>query len=92
LEFQQRLLQEVRDEYNHNLSQQVYMSQGVWDQIQAAMNDVTTLINQASGDTRPDAPALDLSKKIFERIIEKDRLPTADALKAVKEEIQAMFM
>lgn len=92
LEFQQRLLQEIRDEYNHNLSQQVYMSQAVWDQIQAAMNDVTTLINQASGDTRPDAPALDLSKRIFERIIEKDRLPTANALKAVKEEIQAMFM
>lgn len=92
LEFQQRLLGEIRDEYNHNLSQQVYMSQAVWDQIQAAMNEVTTLINQASGDTRPDAPALDLSKRIFERIIEKDRLPTANALKAVKEEIQAMFM
>ena len=80
LEFQQRLLGEIRDEYNHNLSQQVYMSQAVWDQIQAAMNEVTTLINQASGDTRPDAPALDLSKRIFERIIEKDRLPTANAL------------
>ncbi len=92
LEFQQRLLQEIRDEYNHNLSQQVYMSQATWDQIQAAMNDVMTLINQASGDTRPDAPALELSKRIFERIIQKDRQPTADALKAVKEEIQVMFM
>ena len=60
------------------------MSQGAWDQIQAAMNDVMTLINQASGDTRPDAPALELSKRIFERIIQKDRQPTADALKAVK--------
>ena len=92
LEFQQRLLQEIRDEYNHNLSQQVYMSQSVWDQIQAAMNDVMTLINQASGDTRPDAPALELSKRIFERIIQKDKQPTANALQAVKEEIQAMFM
>ncbi|MCK8491033.1 MULTISPECIES: hypothetical protein [Spirosoma] len=92
LEFQQRLLQEIRDEYNHNLSQQVYMSQEVWDRIQSAMNDVTTLINQAAGDTQPDAPALDLSKRIFERIIQKDRLPTTDALKAVKEEIQTMFM
>ncbi|MFD2573180.1 hypothetical protein ACFSUS_21235 [Spirosoma soli] len=92
IEFQQRLLQEIRDEYNHNLSQQVYMSQPVWDQIQAAMNEVTTLINQASGDTRPDAPALDLSKRIFERIIQKEKQPTSDALKAVKEEIQAMFM
>lgn len=92
LEFQQRLLQEVRDEYNHNLSQQVYMSQGVWDQIQAAMNDVMTLINQASGDIRPDALALDLSKRIFERIIQRDTAPTAEALKAVKQEIQLMFM
>ena len=92
LEFQQRLLQEIRDEYNHNLSQQVYMSQAVWDQIQAAMNDVMTLINQASGDTRPDAPALDLSKRIFERIIQLDKQPTYKALKAVKDEIQTMFM
>jgi hypothetical protein len=92
LEFQQRLLQEIRDEYNHNLSQQVYMSQGVWDQVQGAMNDVMTLINQASGDVRPDAPAIDLSKRIFERIIQKDKQPTTDALKAVKEEIQSMFM
>ncbi|MBD2701783.1 hypothetical protein IC229_14120 [Spirosoma sp. BT702] len=92
LELQQRLLQEIREEYNHNLSQQVYMSQAVWDQIQGAMNEVMTLINQASGDTRPDAPALELSKRIFERIIQKDKLPTADAIKSVKEEIQAMFM
>ncbi|RYC66834.1 MULTISPECIES: DUF7935 family protein [Spirosoma] len=92
LDFQQRLLQEIRDEYNHNLSQQVYMSQAVWDQIQAAMNDVMTLINQASGDTRPDAPALELSKRIFERIIQKEKQPTADALKSLKDEIQGMFM
>jgi len=92
LELQQRLLQEIRDEYNHNLSQQVYMSQSVWDEIQGAMNDVTVLVNQAAGDARPDAPAIELSKRIFERIIQKDRQPTANALKALKEEIQTMFM
>lgn len=92
LEFQQRLLQEIRDEYNHNLSQQVYMSQAVWDDVQSAMNAVITLINQASGDTHPDAPAIDLAKRIFEQIIQQDKQPTSDALKAVKAEIQAMFM
>lgn len=92
LEFQQRLLQEIRDEYNHNLSQQVYMTQNAWDYVQAAMNDVSTLINQASADVHPDAPSLDLSKKIFERIIQRDRQPIAEALKVVKAEIQEMFM
>lgn len=92
LDLQQLLLRDIRDEFNHNLSQQVYMSQAVWEQIQGAMNDVATLINQASGDVRPEAPALDLSKRIFERIIQRDRQPTADALRAVKEEIQQLFM
>lgn len=92
LEFQQRLLQEIRDEYYHNLSQQVYMTENAWDHVQASMNDVSTLINQASGDVHPDAPAIELSRKIFERIIQRDRQPTADALKIVKAEIQQMFM
>ncbi|MEZ0539815.1 DUF7935 family protein [Fibrella arboris] len=92
LELQQLLLRDIRDEYNHNLSQQVYMSQNAWDQVQNAMNDVSTLINQASGDIRADAPAIDLSKRIFERIIQRDRQPTAEALRVVKEEIQTMFM
>lgn len=92
LDFQQLLLQEVRDEYNHNLSQQVYMSQQAWEQIQTAMNEVVTLINQASGDTLPDAPALELSKKIFERIIQQNLQPTANALRSIKEEIQQQFL
>ncbi|WP_019990851.1 hypothetical protein [Rudanella lutea] len=92
LDFQQRLLAEIRDEYNHNLSQQVYMSEVVWDQIQNAMNEVTMLINQASGDTSPEAPAIDLSKRIFERIVQRDTQPTAAAIRAVKEEIQQLFM
>ena len=92
LELQQLLLRDIRDEYNHNLSQQVYMTQAVWDQVQNAMNDIITLINQAGGDVHADAPAIELSKRIFERIIQRDRQPTADALRAVKEEIQMMFM
>ena len=92
LDFQQLLLQEVRDEYNHNLSQQIYMSQDAWDQIQSSMNEVVTLINRASGDTQPDAPAIELSKRIFERIIQQNHQPTAQALRLVKEEIQKQFM
>jgi hypothetical protein len=92
LDLHQTLLREIRDEYNHNLSQQVYMTQQAWDQVQNAMNDVTTLINQASGAVHPDAPAIELSKQIFERIVQRDRLPTADALRTVKDEIQMMFM
>ncbi|GAB3934509.1 hypothetical protein [Larkinella terrae] len=92
LDFQQLLLQEIREEYNHNVSQQIYMSQAVWESVQNAMNEVVLLINEAAGETAPDAPALDLSKKIFDKVIQKNVQPTASGLKAVKDEVQGIFL
>jgi hypothetical protein len=91
-ELQQRLLQEIRDEYNHNLSQQVYMTQATWDQVQGAMTAVVTIINQAGGEVQPDAPAIELAKQIFERVIREEQQPTATAIRTAKAEIQAMFL
>jgi hypothetical protein len=92
LDLQQLLLREIREEYNHNVSQQIYMSQRVWEEVQNAMNEVVMLINEAAGEIAPEAPGLDLSKKIFEKMIQKDVQPTAVALKAVKDEVQGTFL
>lgn len=92
IEFQQILMYEVREEFNHNLSQQVYMSHEAWEKIRGAQQEVITLINQAASEVAPDAPPLDLAKKIFEKIIQENRNPTASALKFVKEEIQQEFI
>lgn len=92
IEFQQILMHDVREEFNHNLSQQVYMSHEAWEQIRGAQQEVITLINQAASEVAPDAPPLDLAKKIFEKIIQENRNPTASALKFVKEEIQQEFI
>jgi hypothetical protein len=92
IEFQQILMNEVREEFNHNLSQQVYMSHEAWEQIRAAQQKVITLINQASVEVAPDATPLELSKKIFEKIIQENYNPTANALRLIKEEIQREFM
>jgi hypothetical protein len=91
-EFQQILLRDVREEFNHNLSQQVYLSADAWERIRAAQQEVMMLINQAAAEVPLDAAPLDLSKKIFEKIIQENRNPTADALRFVKEEIQREFM
>ncbi|TAE41104.1 MAG: hypothetical protein EAZ70_02495 [Runella slithyformis] len=91
-EFQQILLREVREEFNHNLSQQVYLSSDAWERIKAAQQEVIILVNQAAAEVSVEALPLDLSKKIFEKIIQENRNPTADALRFVKEEIQREFM
>src|SRR4028119_1270098 len=37
IQFHQKLLLEIREEYNHNLSQQVYMSDQSWTYVKNAM-------------------------------------------------------
>ena len=91
LELQQVLLREIREEYNHNLAQQVYVSGKAWEYITNAVQEVQSLINHAAGEVEADAPANDLAKKIFERVIQQDTQPCTEALKVLKEEIQRIF-
>lgn len=91
IDFQQLLLQEIRQEYNHNLAQQVYMSNDAWDEIKKAMQEIVTLINTAASETEPHAPANDLSKKIFENVIQREMQPEVRALRLIKSEIQGDF-
>ncbi len=91
LEFQQILLREIREEFNHNLAQQVYMSNDTWEQIKKAVNEVQSLINRAAAEVDEEAPANDLGRKIFEQVIQQEIQPCTHALRIVKEEVQRIF-
>jgi len=92
IELQKILLQELREEFNHNLSQQVYMSHDAWERVRAAQQEVITLINQAAANIKADDAPIELSKKIFEKVVQENLNPTADALQFIKAEIQREFM
>jgi hypothetical protein len=90
-EFHQLLLSEIRNEYNHNVSQQVYMSEEVWNMVKNAKEDLIVTINDAATDMGMDSTSLDLAKKIFERSVNKPLDPLGHALTELKKEIQRTF-
>ena len=90
-EFQKLLLDEIRNEYNHNVSQQVYMSEEVWNLVKNAKEDLLLLINDASSKIPAESKSIDLSRKIFEIALEKKVDPLGHALVEVKKEIQQTF-
>jgi hypothetical protein len=59
------LLSEIREEFGHNLSQQVYMSDDAWYQVKGAMEEVVVLINNAAAQVGPDARGMDLARRVF---------------------------
>jgi hypothetical protein len=90
-EFHQMLLAEVRNEYNHNVSQQVYIGEEVWELIKSAKEDLIVTINDSAGEMGAESTSLDLAKKIFEKSILKSVDPLAHALSQLKQEIQRTF-
>ncbi|MDZ7934776.1 MAG: hypothetical protein U5M51_07415 [Emticicia sp.] len=92
IDFQRVLLQEIREEFNHNLAQQVYISHEVWEKTRTAMNDVVALINTSASEIPSDTTSINLSKKIFEKVINENQQPTAETLKMLKEEAQKLFL
>jgi hypothetical protein len=90
-EFHQLLLAEIRNEYNHNVSQQVYMSIEVWNRIKGAKEDLIVTINESANEMGKEASSLELAKKIFEKTINKGVDPISHALDELKQEIQRTF-
>jgi hypothetical protein len=91
-DFQQIMLAEIREEFSHNLSQQVYMSDEAWTVVKNAMNETIALINLSAKDIAPDAPALALSKRIFEVVLSQNIVPSDEALRILKQEMRNTFM
>jgi hypothetical protein len=90
-EFHRMLLDEIRNEYNHNVSQQIYMSEGVWNLVRNAKEDLVLMINEASQQMPAEATSIDLAKMIFQLAMEKKVDPMGHALSELKKEIQQTF-
>ena len=86
------LLQAIRAEFEHNLSQQLYVSVEAWNSVRNAKNYIVTLINNAAKDIDDgSAPAIELSRKILDMNMELEQPVTERAINEIKREIQQIF-
>lgn len=85
------LLYEVREEFNHNLSQQIYFTDETWESVRRGVESVITLVNQAMQDMHEESRGIDLAKKIFQLSLDQKNDVIQQALKNVKDEIRVFF-
>jgi hypothetical protein len=90
-DYHRMLLSEIRNEFSHNMSQQVYMSEQAWQQVKHAREEVVNLINRTYQEMPDKSKGTDLAKKILESILATETDPTARAISFVKQEIAQVF-
>lgn len=85
------LLQEIRNEYGHNVSQQMYMSNEAWEMIRRTMEETVVLINKSAIGLAEDAPASELAIRILNNVREFDLHPSLEAIEFLKGEVRQAF-
>lgn len=88
---QSDMLSLIRAEFEHNMSQQIYISNQAWEVTKSAKENIIKLINSAADGMNPTGPSIDLSRRILETLVQYDKLPNHSAIDFIKSEITQFF-
>lgn len=91
IELQQQLLSAVREEFGHNLSQQIYVSNELWTAVVSTRESIIQLINICASQCAPTANATELGEKVIQLFVQSEQTPTETAIGILKKEIRTFF-
>jgi hypothetical protein len=91
MQARQLLMNEIREEYSYNLSQQLYMSNEAWAAVTQAKEEMISLIIRASEGIDPEANCIELAKAIFQITVSAGNDTIGMAITVVKDEGRALL-
>ena len=90
-QLQQYLLQTIRAEFDHNQSQQVYVSDEVWDMIISARDQMGSFIIAISAQLPLNANAQTYATTLMTAYASNGLTPTDKALEMLKDEAKSLM-
>lgn len=87
-QFQSNMLATIRGEFEHNLSQQIYMSNKAWEVVKSAKANIVKIINSSSDKVKAESPSFELSKVILESMMNVNKTPSMVAIEFLKSEME----
>ena len=91
LQFQAALVGTIREEFEYNLSQQLYISSKAWGMVRNAKEETIRLINTASMKVSEDAPSAEMVRILLDLVLSEEKSAVDIAMEEVKREIQKSF-
>jgi hypothetical protein len=90
-QLQNQMLKTIRSEFDHNVSQQIYVSPQAWEVVKSARENIVKLINTTAQGLKSDDPAIKLSRNLLEKIMEQEHAPTKVATDYLKREVRNFY-
>jgi hypothetical protein len=90
-QFQNALILTIREEYEHNIAQQIYLSTEAWNLVRNAKEDIVRHINTAFIDMDEKAGANDMAQRILEEWSKQEKNAVHSAILFLKDEVGRLF-
>lgn len=92
-EFRYVLINAIKQEFEHNLSQQIYVSNNVWNSVAGIKEQEMAMINQIASTLKPDSSAKELHQHILKYIVEseQEKLPITIGLNIIRNEAKLVL-
>ncbi len=82
----------ILTEFEHNLSQQIYVSKSVWETVKNVKDQEITMVNQIASKMEMDAPAKNLYSLILDYVLKAEgETPTDVAIAVINEEVKKVM-
>jgi hypothetical protein len=85
------ILQQIRSEYEHNISQQLYVGDETWTSVKEAKEQIVLLINDISKRVDSDGSSIQLAKLILDKLMEDGESPVSPAIRKLKAEAKKIL-
>ena len=91
LDMQIGLVSNIKSEFDHNVSQQIYVAPLAWEAVKTVKEQTISIINQLALKLPPDAPSIELNKQILELFMQQPESPSDIAAEIINSEARKLM-
>jgi hypothetical protein len=85
------IIEEIRNEYQHNVTQQIYVSSRAWGAVKHIKDDTLNIVNNAAKSLPETASGLDLSKTMLAYLTQLEDNPYEIGANMLRKDLEELF-
>jgi hypothetical protein len=85
------IIEEIRNEYQHNITQQIYVSSRAWAAVKHIKDDTLNIVNNAAKSLPETASGLDLSKTMLAYLTQLEDNPYEIGANMLRKDLEELF-
>ncbi len=86
------MMNTIRQEFEHNIAMQIYISEGSWNRIVRARDEIIKMLKEIAKETNPKASSIEFGRQVIESAPNQTAFYLKRALEGLRKEVSDNFV